>query len=66
MKLKEIKAGLSLMGVEPAQIVSVVATVPLGDGALIFFLSAFQQTRSPTFSSRDWSPVIGLALSYWL
>ena len=34
MKLKEITAGLSLTGVEPTQIVSVVATVPLGDGAL--------------------------------
>jgi hypothetical protein len=34
MKLKEITAGLSLSGVEPTQIVSVVATVPLGDGAL--------------------------------
>ena len=34
MKLKEITAGLSLSGVEPTQIVSVVATVSLGDGAL--------------------------------
>ena len=34
MKLKEITSGLSLAGVEPTQIVSVVATVPLGDGAL--------------------------------
>ena len=34
MKLKEITAGLSLTGVEPTQIVSVVAIVPLGDGAL--------------------------------
>jgi len=34
MKLKEITAGLSLTGVEPTQIVSVVATVPLSDGAL--------------------------------
>ena len=34
MKLKEITAGQSLSGVEPTQIVSVVATVPLGDGAL--------------------------------
>ena len=34
MKLKEITAGLSLAGVEPTQIVTVVATVPLGDGAL--------------------------------
>ena len=30
MKLKEITSGLSLAGVEPTQIVSVVATVPLG------------------------------------
>jgi hypothetical protein len=34
MKLNEITPGLSLTGVEPTQIVSVVATVPLGDGAL--------------------------------
>ncbi len=34
MKLEEITAGLSLSGVEPTQIVSVLATVPLGDGAL--------------------------------
>src|SRR5262245_56398203 len=34
MKLQEIKTGLSLSGVEPTQIVNVVATVPLGDGAL--------------------------------
>ena len=34
MKLEEITAGLSLSGVEPTQIVSVVATAPLGDGAL--------------------------------
>ena len=34
MKLKEITSGLSLAGVEPTQIVSVVATVPLGEGAL--------------------------------
>src|SRR5207302_7468356 len=34
MRLKEITAGLSLSGVEPTQIVSVVATVSLGDGAL--------------------------------
>jgi hypothetical protein len=34
MKLQEITAGLSLSGVEPTQIVSVVATVPQGDGAV--------------------------------
>jgi SNF2 family DNA or RNA helicase len=34
MKLQDIKAGLSLSGVEPTQIVSVVAIVPQGDGAL--------------------------------
>ena len=34
MKLDEIKSGLNLSGVEPTQIVSVVATVPQGDGAL--------------------------------
>ena len=34
MKLQEIRSGLSLSGVEPTEIVSVVATVPQGDGAL--------------------------------
>lgn len=34
MKLKEITSGQSLAGVEPTEIVSVVATVPQGDGAL--------------------------------
>jgi len=34
MKLEEITAGRSLAGVEPTQIVTVVATVPLGEGAL--------------------------------
>jgi SNF2 family DNA or RNA helicase len=34
MKLQEITAGQSLSGVEPTQVVSVVATVPLGDGAV--------------------------------
>ena len=34
MKLKDISAGQSLAGVEPTQIVSVVATVPHGDSAL--------------------------------
>jgi len=36
MKLKEITASLSLTGVEPTQVVSVVATVPLGDLQLIY------------------------------
>jgi hypothetical protein len=34
MKLQEIKSGLNLSGVEPTEIVSVVATVPQGEGAL--------------------------------
>ena len=34
MNLKDISAGQSLAGVEPTQIVSVVATVPHGDSAL--------------------------------
>jgi hypothetical protein len=34
MKLEEMAAGTSLSGVEPAQIVTAVATVPHGDGAL--------------------------------
>jgi len=34
MQLEHISAGQSLSGVEPGQIVTVVATVPIGDGAL--------------------------------
>ncbi|OEC93553.1 helicase-related protein [Rhizobium sp. YK2] len=34
MKLEEIHAGQSLSGIEPSQIVTVVATVPLGEGAV--------------------------------
>ena len=34
MKLEDITKDLSLSGIEPAQIVSVVATVPLGDGSV--------------------------------
>lgn len=34
MKLEEIKTGTSLAGVEPTHIVSVVATVPLGEGSI--------------------------------
>jgi hypothetical protein len=34
MKLESITPGLSLTGVEPANIVTVVATVPIAEGAL--------------------------------
>lgn len=34
MKLEDIKTGLSLAGVEPTQVVTVVATVPQGNGAV--------------------------------
>jgi SNF2 family DNA or RNA helicase len=34
VKLQEIKPGLNLAGVEPADVVTVVATVPHGDGAV--------------------------------
>ena len=34
MRLEDITAGLSLSGVEPTHLVTVVATVPHGDGAL--------------------------------
>lgn len=34
MRLEEITTGASLAGVEPTQIVSVVATVPLAEGSL--------------------------------
>ena len=34
MKLEQIKTGLDLAGVEPAQIVKVVACVPVSEGVL--------------------------------
>jgi hypothetical protein len=34
MRLEDIRAGLSLTGIEPTAIVSVVATIPLGEGSL--------------------------------
>jgi superfamily II DNA or RNA helicase len=34
MKLEEIASGQSLVGIEPTQIVTVVATVPLGEGSV--------------------------------
>lgn len=34
MKLEEIKSGQSLSGIEPSQIVTVVAVVPLGEGSV--------------------------------
>jgi hypothetical protein len=34
MRLEEITTGISLSGVEPSHIVSVVATVPVGEGSI--------------------------------
>lgn len=34
MKLEEIKSGLSLSGIEPSQVVTVVAVVPVGEGSI--------------------------------
>jgi hypothetical protein len=34
MKLEEIAVGLNLTGIDPTQVVSVLATVPHGEGAL--------------------------------
>jgi hypothetical protein len=34
MRLEDIAAGTSLSGVEPAHLVTIVATVPHGEGAL--------------------------------
>ena len=47
MKLDEIKAGLSLSGVEPTQIVSVVATVPQGNGADVAALGRLLRLYGP-------------------
>jgi SNF2 family DNA or RNA helicase len=54
MKLQEIRPGLSLSGVEPAQIVSVVATVLLGEGAIqLIYRTPDGEIRERLLSSAD-------------
>src|SRR4051812_30097876 len=53
MKLKEITSGLSLAGVEPAQIVSVVATVQLGDALQLIYRTPDGGMRERLLGSAD-------------
>src|SRR5215469_7368888 len=54
MKLSDLKSGISLAGVEPAQIVSVVATIPLGDGVLqLIYRTPDGQMKERLLSASD-------------
>jgi superfamily II DNA or RNA helicase len=61
MKLREMTPGLSLAGIEPRQIVTVVATVPLGDGALqLIYRTPDGQMKERLLSAVD-EPQISVA-----
>lgn len=53
MKLEDISAGQSLSGIEASQIVSVVATVPHGDGALQLIYKTPDGTIKERLLARD-------------
>src|SRR5438132_6496065 len=54
MKLQEITTGLSLSGVEPTQIVNVVTTVPVGDGAVqLIYRTSDGQIKERLLSRAD-------------
>src|ERR1035441_280429 len=68
MKLEHMTSGCSLVGVEPAQVVTVVAVVPLGDGAVTLIYKtpdgtlkdrllnrADEASISPATTERPWS-----------
>jgi superfamily II DNA or RNA helicase len=58
MKLEDIKTGLSLEGVEPAQVVTVVATVPQGNGAVqIIYRTADGAMKERLLLSADESTI---------
>jgi hypothetical protein len=49
MQLENLKPGISLVGIEPTLIATVVAVVPIGDGAALRSKSSRQiQTRNRT------------------
>src|SRR5947208_1031888 len=63
MKLQEITTGLSLSGVEPTQIVNVVTTVPLGNGALqLIYRTPEGAIKERLLNSAD-EATIGLAVA---
>src|SRR3989442_9802286 len=60
MKLQEITTGLSLSGVEPTQIVNVVTTVPLGDGAVqLIYRTPDGQIKERLLSRADETSING-------
>ncbi|WP_349963463.1 helicase-related protein [Rhizobium sp. ZPR3] len=61
MKLEDITAGQSLSGIEPSQIVTVVATVPLGEGAVQLIYRTPEGSMKERFLSRGDEPSVDVA-----
>jgi hypothetical protein len=64
MKLETLKAGISLVGIEPTLIATVIAVVPIGDGAVQILYKTPEGTikerllgRAPEARSPHDSPV---------
>jgi SNF2 family DNA or RNA helicase len=61
MKLEDIETGASLTGIEPTQVVSVVATVPLADGSFQLIYSTPDGEMKDRLLSRADEQTIGIA-----
>lgn len=61
MKLEEIKSGQSLSGIEPSQIVTVVAIVSLGEGAVQLIYRTPEGSMKERFLSRGDEPSVEVA-----
>src|SRR5690348_7326768 len=61
MKLEELAAGLSLSGIEPSQVVTVVATVPVGEGAVQLIYRTPDGTMKERLLNRADEPSVDVA-----
>jgi superfamily II DNA or RNA helicase len=61
MKLEEIASGQSLAGIEPTQIVTVVATVPVGEGSVQLIYRTPDGTMKERLLSRADEQSVGMA-----
>ncbi|MBB3909719.1 helicase-related protein [Sphingomonas desiccabilis] len=61
MKLEEIQLGQSLAGIEPSQVVTVVATVPVSEGAVQLIYRTPDGNMKERFLNRDDESAVGLA-----
>ena len=61
VKLEALKAGISLSGIEPALIATVVAVVPIGDGAVQVLYKTPEGTIKERLLSRPDEANINLA-----